>query len=96
VLFLSISCLIVEVAVAIIAELSFFLQSQEPFTTALNLYQQSPSCASVKEAVEHVFKVDKGHIFKENHEGKYARDVFMKQLVQIALDNRICMFSLYS
>jgi hypothetical protein len=65
VLFLSISCLIIEVAIAIIAELSFFLQSQEPFTTALNIYQQSPSCASVKEAVEDVFKVDKGHIFKE-------------------------------
>jgi len=84
------------VALAIIAEHSFYLWDHEPSSTpdclisAINVYQSSAKHTAVTLAVDDIFKQDEGRLFKEANDGQDPSESnFAKQLVKIALDNRL-------
>jgi hypothetical protein len=83
--------LTIGVALAIIGEHSFFLWDRDKSSwktcvaAAVDCYKQSPSCNAVAHAVDVIFP----HKTFETESGK---NTFAQQLVQIALDNRLCMY----
>ena len=83
---------------AIIAELSFYLWDQAPsdndafLISAIEIYGSSTKHKIVVDAVNKVFKEDEGHLFDEAKYSRYPqKSTFVERLVQIALDNRLCM-----
>jgi len=84
------------VALAIIAEHSFYLWDQAPsnnasiLTLAVDIYQSSTKHTTVTEAVDEAFKEDGGHLFNEAKHCEYPQmSAFAERLVQIVLDNRL-------
>jgi len=84
------------VALAIIAEHSFYLWDRESsnkatfLITAIDAYKTSNKHTAVTQAIDEIFNEDRGHLFKE---AKCSRDpkesAFAERLLQIALDNRL-------
>jgi hypothetical protein len=62
------------------------------FISAIKAYQSSTKHTTVTQAIDEVFKEDKGHLFNKAKGSKYpTKSAFSRQLVQIALDNRLGM-----
>ena len=85
---------------AIIAEHSFYLWERAPSSettcliSAIDAYKSSTKHTAVTQAVDEIFKADKGRLFKEAVESKNtSKSAFAKQLMRIALDNRLRMSS---
>ena len=84
-------------AIAIITEHSFYLWDQAPsrepksFISAIKAYQSSTKHTIVTHAIDEIFEEHKGHLFNEadDHDNP-TKSAFASQLVQIALDNRLC------
>jgi len=84
------------VVLAIIAEHSFYLWERAPSSettcliSAIDAYKSSTKHTAVTQAVDEIFKADKGRLFKEAVKSKdTSESAFAKQLVRIALDNRL-------
>jgi hypothetical protein len=60
--------------------------------TAIKHYRISPNSTIVIEAVDQAFQEDWELIPKKDEQKKKA---FIKRLIQIALNNRLCMFNLF-
>jgi hypothetical protein len=62
--------------------------------SAIDAYKFSTKHAAVTQAVDDIFKKDKGHLFKEAKESRNPKkSAFAKQLLQIALDNHLRTFT---
>ena len=60
--------------------------------SAIKIYESSTTHKIVMDAVDKVFKEDEGHLFDEAKHSQYPqKSTFVERLVQIALDNRLCM-----
>jgi len=75
---------------------SFYLWEQAPSSestcliSAIDAYKSSTKHTAVTQAVDEIFKADKGRLFKEAVESKNtSKSAFAKQLMRIALDNRL-------
>jgi len=83
-----------EPALTIILEYSFSVWFQNPsdgcLAAAISQYKTSPNCKAVMQAVDTIFSYDG---FDHLRDVAVNRDVFRKKLVQIALNNRLCMSS---
>jgi len=66
------------------------MESGDKIATAIKHYRTSPNSTIVIEAVDQAFQEDWKPISKKNKEKK----AFIKRLIQIALDNRLCMLNL--
>jgi len=84
------------VALAIIAEHSFYLWERAPscettcLISAIDAYKSSTKHTAVTQAVDEIFKDEEGRLFKEAVGLAYANgSAFAKRLVHIALDNRL-------
>jgi len=84
------------VALAIIAEHSYYLWDRAPSTSidylisAVDVYESSAKHTAVTEAVDETFKEDEGRLFKEAESSEDPKEsAFAKRLLQIALDNRL-------
>ena len=85
---------------AIIGHLFFFLKKDSSTTLeqAIQIYHQSTSDVSVKQAVEHLFEgyppVNHGisNLFKPPH----VDHMLVEEAIQIALNNRLCMISYFT
>ena len=85
---------------AIIGHLSFLLKknSSPTLKQAIQIYQQSTSDFSVKQAVEDLFEgyhpVNRGilNLFKSPQ----VDEMLVKEAIQIALNHRLCMISYFS
>ena len=64
-------------------------------TTAMKHYKISSNCTTVIGEVDKAFREDGGTIFRKDSKFNQDRVDFTKRLVQIALDNRLCMFILF-
>ena len=85
-------------ALAIIAEHSFYLWDQEPsqqvtsLITAINTYKTSNNHTAITQAVDEIFNANEGPLFDEAKSSMNLEDsAFAEQLIQIALDHRLCM-----
>ena len=84
--------LTVEVALAIIGEYSFLLWDRDKSSrktcvpAAVDYYKQSPNCNTVVYSVHKVFRQKTDQIGQENN-------TFALELLQISLDNRLCMLN---
>jgi len=93
-----------DIALLIIAEHSFILWDQDPsdnpayFTTAMKLYKESTHFPAVLQAVDKAFTEDDDASFKsfDTHARQDARKTLIDKLIQIALDNLMCMTELQS
>ena len=89
---------------AIIGHLVFVLKkdSSPTLKRAIQIYQQSTSDFSVKQAVEHLFE---GYhpVNPVNHkisnffkpQAPHVDDMLAEEVIQIALNNRLCMISFF-
>ena len=82
-----------SIALAIIAEHSFYLWEREPssskapLVSAINAYKSSTKHIAVTQAVDEIFKDDQGAVGL----GYTEESSFAKRLLQIALDNCLHM-----
>jgi hypothetical protein len=90
--FASTYLLTAEPALTIILEYSFSLWYQNPtdgcLAAAISQYKTSPHCKAVMQAVETIFSHDGGGNLRDVEDNS---DVLEEKLVQIALNNRLCM-----
>jgi len=84
------------VALAIIAEHSFYLwdrapsKEMDPLISAINTYQSSGKHTAVTQAVDDLFIEGGGHLFEEAQGSSDPRQsTFAKRLATIALANRL-------
>ncbi|KIM77678.1 hypothetical protein PILCRDRAFT_825116 [Piloderma croceum F 1598] len=85
------------VALAIIAEHSFYLWDRKPsrqatcLISAINTYKTSNKHTAVTQAIDEIFNEHEGCLFNEAKSSRNPKEesAFAKRLVQIALDNRL-------
>jgi len=84
------------VALAIIAEHSFYLwdrppsKEMDPLISAINAYQSSGKHTAVTQAVDDLFKEGGGHLFEEAQgSSSPGSSTFAERLEKIAVDNRL-------
>jgi len=93
-----------DIALLLIAEHSYILWDQDPsdnpayFTTVMKLYKESTHFPAVLQAVDKAFTEDDDASFKPSHTHarQDARKTLIDKLIQIALDNLMCMTELQS